>query len=118
MLGSSRSALSCHRRLDTICTLGAIFHPHGGFTMQIIEALKIYNSAGKYVVHIPACRGEELFLFLANHGIESRVSRLANASFDRLEVDQDVNVYALRTILNQWSASSSRTAQTWRVSDA
>jgi hypothetical protein len=31
--------------------------------MQTIEALKIYNSAGKYVVHIPACRGEELWLF-------------------------------------------------------
>jgi hypothetical protein len=69
--------------------------------MPTIEALKIYNSAGKYVVHIPACRGDELFLYLANHGIESRVSRLANAPFDRLEVDEDVNVQALRTILDQ-----------------
>ena len=67
-----------------------------------IEALKIYNSAAKYVVHIPAFRGEELFLYLANHGIESRVSRLANAPFDRLEVEEDVNVHALRTILDQW----------------
>jgi hypothetical protein len=74
--------------------------------MQSIEALKIYNSAGKYVVHIPACRGEELFLYLANHGIESRVSRLTNAQFDRLELDQDVNVHALRTILDQWGASA------------
>jgi hypothetical protein len=70
--------------------------------MQTIEALKIYNSAGKYVMHIPAGRGEELFLYLANHGIESRVSRLANAPFDRLEVEEDVNVPALRTILDQW----------------
>ena len=70
--------------------------------MTTIEALKIYNSAGKYVVHIPAFRGEELFLYLANHGIESRVSRLANSHFDRLEVDEDVNVHALQTILNQW----------------
>ena len=70
--------------------------------MKTIEALKIYNSAGKYVVHIPACRGEELFLYLATHGIESRVSRLANAPFDRLELEADVNVHALRTILDQW----------------
>jgi hypothetical protein len=70
--------------------------------MTTIEALKIYNFAGKYVVHIPAYRGEELFLNLANHGIESKVSRLKNASFDRLEVDEDVNVHALRTILDQW----------------
>ena len=73
--------------------------------MQPIEALKIYNSAGKYVVHIPACRGEELFLYFANHGIESRVSRLANAPFDRLEIEQDVNVHAVRTIVDQWRTS-------------
>ena len=71
--------------------------------MNTIQALKIYNSAGKYVVHIPAFRGEELFLFLANHGIESRVTRLTNGHLDRLEVDEDVNVHALRTILDQWT---------------
>jgi hypothetical protein len=70
--------------------------------MKTIEPLKIFNSAGKYVVHIPAHRGEELFLYLANQGIESRVSRLANSSFDRLEVEEDVNVHALRTVLDQW----------------
>ena len=70
--------------------------------MKTIVALKVYNSAGKYVVHIPAYRGEEIFLYLANHGIESRVSRLANAPFDRLELEEDVNVHALRTILDQW----------------
>ena len=31
--------------------------------MKTIEALKIYNSIGKYLVHIPAYRGEELFLY-------------------------------------------------------
>jgi hypothetical protein len=70
--------------------------------MKTIETLKIYNSAGKYVVHIPAYRGEELFLYLANHGIESRVSRRTNSPYDRLEVEEDVNVHALRTILDQW----------------
>jgi len=70
--------------------------------MNTIEALKIYSSAGKYVVHIPACRGEELFLFLANQGIESKVSRLVDADYDRLEVEEDVNVDALRAILAQW----------------
>jgi hypothetical protein len=74
--------------------------------MQTIEALKIYNSAGKYVVHIPACRGEELFLFLANHGIESKVSRVTNAPFDRLEVEEDVNVNALRAVVDQWVAKA------------
>ena len=70
--------------------------------MKTIEALKIYNSVGKYVVHIPAFRGEELFLYLANHGIESKVSRPTNAPFDRLELEEDVNVHALQTILDQW----------------
>lgn len=70
--------------------------------MKTIQALKIYNSAGKYLVHIAACRGEELFLYLANHGIESKVRRLTNAPFDRLEVEEDVNVHALQTILDQW----------------
>ena len=71
--------------------------------MKTIQALKFYNSAGKYVVHIPAYRGEELFLYLAHHGIESRVSRLPDALFDRLEVEEDVNVLALRSILDQWA---------------
>jgi hypothetical protein len=74
--------------------------------MKTIEALKIYNSGGKYVVHIPACRGEELFLYFANHGIESKVSRLTTSPFDRLEVDEDVNFPVLRTILDQWRASN------------
>jgi len=72
--------------------------------MQTIETRKIYNSAGKYVVHIPAGRGEELFLYLANHGIESKVSRVGNATFDRLEVEEDVNVHALRSIIGQWKS--------------
>src|ERR1700676_2737336 len=101
MFATSRIDLSLPRRPDTICFLDT-FIQHGGFTMKTVEALKIYNAAGKYVVHIPACRGEELFLYLANHGIESRVSRVANAPFDRLEVEEDVNVNALRTILDQW----------------
>jgi hypothetical protein len=70
--------------------------------MDSTAALTIYNSRGKYVVHIPACRGEELFLHLAAHGIESRVSRRVNAPFDRLEVEEDVNVHVLRTALDQW----------------
>src|SRR5205823_15053291 len=75
-------------KTDTICILDTSSQPHGGFAMKTIEGLKVYNSAGKYVVHIPARRGEELFLYLANHGIESRVSRIANAPFDRLEVEK------------------------------
>src|ERR1019366_10706829 len=100
-LASLHIAASASGGLDTICALGTIYQLHGGFAMKTIEALKIYNSAGKYVVHIPAYRGEELFLHLANQGIESKVSRVANAPFDRLEVDEDVNVHALRTVLDQ-----------------
>ena len=70
--------------------------------MKTIEALKIYNWASKYVVELPAHRGEELFLYLASQGIESRVSQPAKAPFDRLEVEEDVNVHALRTVLDQW----------------
>jgi len=74
--------------------------------MKNIKALKIYNSGGKYMVHIPACRGEELFLYFANHGIESRVRRLTTAPFDCLEVDEDVNFPVLQSILDQWRASA------------
>src|SRR5450755_1710319 len=105
MYGIPRFALSSIRGRDTICILGTI-HQHGGFAMTTIEAMKIYYSTGKYVVHIPACRGEELFLYLANHGIESRVSRVTNAPFDRLEVEEDVNVDALRAVVDQWVAKA------------
>ncbi len=74
--------------------------------MKAIQPLNIHNSAGKSVVHIAACRGEELFLFLATHVIESTVRRLTNAALDRLEIDEDVNVPALQTILDQWGASA------------
>ncbi len=71
--------------------------------MQTIEALKIYNSHGKYLVHTPARRGVEIFLYLARHGIDARVSRRTSAAYDCLEVEEDVNVEALRTLLDQWS---------------
>jgi hypothetical protein len=70
--------------------------------MKTVEAMRICHSAGKFVIHIPACRGEEFFLNLANQGIESMVSRVANAPFDRLEVEEDVNVHVLRALLNEW----------------
>ena len=79
--------------------------------MQTFEPLKIYHSVGKYVVHIPAYRGEELFLYLANHGIESRVSRLKTAPLDRLEMDEDVNVHALQTSIDQWKVLSGMRGQ-------
>lgn len=62
--------------------------------------LKLQYRHGKHVVNVASHRAEELFLNLASQGIESRVIR-ANGHA-QLEMDEDVNLDALRMILNQW----------------
>jgi len=53
---------------------------------QEVPELKLYDVDGRYFVHAPVGRGEELRLHLASHGIPSEVSSLAEAPYDRLEV--------------------------------
>ena len=70
-----------------------------------VQGFKIYHDGGQTVVHVPVCRGEEFFLHLAAQGIESRVKRLPG--FDRLELEEDVNVGAVQQILTQWCTAES-----------
>jgi hypothetical protein len=50
----------------------------------------------------PNGRGEELRLHLAAHGIHSKVSPAAQTHFERLEIDDDVDVDTLQAIVDQW----------------
>ena len=64
------------------------------------DQLKLYFAHGKHVVFVASHRAEELFLHLANQGIESRVSRVNGHA--QVELDEDVNIEAVRSVLNQW----------------
>ncbi|MBV9122757.1 MAG: hypothetical protein JO112_05335 [Planctomycetes bacterium] len=69
---------------------------------QNIEELKLYDVGGQYIVHVPTGRGEELRLHLASHGIKAVVSPLAEGDFDRLELENEVDVFEVQTILDHW----------------
>jgi hypothetical protein len=70
--------------------------------MADIEERRLYETGKGYVVHVPTGRGEELRLHLESHGIPSRVSRLAEGPFDRLELDGDIDPEVVQAILDQW----------------
>jgi hypothetical protein len=67
--------------------------------MQDTQQVKIEYVQGKFVVHVAAHRGEELFLHLANQGIEATVVRRNGCA--QLELEEDVNLEALRAVLDQ-----------------
>jgi hypothetical protein len=67
-----------------------------------VELLKVYPVEGRYIVHAPAGRGEELRIHLASHGIATASSQPATGSFDRLEVAGDIDAEAVQTILDHW----------------
>ena len=58
-------------------------------------------------------RGEELRLHLTFHGIQSEVSRLAEADFDRLEVIGNADAEVVQTILDHWCASNWQLGSAW-----
>jgi len=66
------------------------------------DLFKVYPVDGRYFVHAPAGRGEELRLHLASHGIAARVSELAEADFDRLELDEEIDPVAVQVVLDHW----------------
>jgi hypothetical protein len=67
-----------------------------------VEELKVYPVEGRYFIHAPVGRGEELRLHLAAHGVASEVSSLAQAPFDRLELEGDIDPLAVQAILDEW----------------
>jgi len=68
--------------------------------MTNVQELKLYYLHGKHVLRVASHRGEELFLRLASHGIESRVARVNGHA--QLEMDDDVNLDVVRALLYQW----------------
>lgn len=62
---------------------------------------KMYHAHGKHVVVVASHRAEEFFLHLAAQGIEARVNRVDGQA--QLELDEDVNVEAVRAVLSQWA---------------
>jgi hypothetical protein len=66
------------------------------------ELLKVLPVEGHYFIHAPVGRGEELRLHLASHGWASRVSELAEADFDRLELEGDADPASVQAILDHW----------------
>jgi hypothetical protein len=67
-----------------------------------IPILKVYPAGDQLVVHVPNGRGDELRVHLAAHGIQSKVSPSAQAPFERLEVEGDVDKVALQALVDQW----------------
>ena len=75
--------------------------------MQSVRKLNLFNISGKLIVQVTAHRGEELFLLLASHGIESTVVRKPGKLLATLEMDEDVNLFAVQTVLEEWAQSNS-----------
>ena len=67
-----------------------------------LEQFRVYDVDGRRIIHVPAGRGDELRLHLASHGYEARVSRIAEAPFDRLELENDADTEAVQAILDEW----------------
>jgi hypothetical protein len=67
-----------------------------------IELLRVYPVDGRCIIHAPAGRGEELRVHLASHGIQAESSQLAEGSFDRLELEGDVDTEAVQAVLDLW----------------
>ena len=64
--------------------------------------VELFKVGSHRVIHVPVGRGEELRLHLESHGIHAAVSSVAEAPFDRLELQGDVDTEAVQTILDHW----------------
>jgi hypothetical protein len=67
-----------------------------------VELFKVHREGGWNVVDVPAERGEELHIHLESHGIHSRVSPRAGVSYDRVEVEGDMDPADLQAIIDCW----------------
>jgi hypothetical protein len=64
--------------------------------------VELFKVGSHRVIHVPAGRGDELRIHLESHGIPAAVSRVAEAPFDRLELQGDVDIGAVQAILDHW----------------
>ena len=64
---------------------------------------ELFGVEGKQVIHVPAGQGEGLRVHLHAHGIESAVSPLATAPYDRVEVEGDVSAETLQALVDHWA---------------
>jgi hypothetical protein len=67
-----------------------------------VEDLKVYPIGDQMVIHVPNGRGEELRLHLESHGIHSKVSPPAETTFERVEVEGNVDAETLQALVDQW----------------
>lgn len=70
--------------------------------MQPLRQFNLCKTHGKHVLQIPAHRGEELFLRLASEGIDSTVVRKPGSLMAHLEMDEDVNLESVQSVLRAW----------------
>ncbi|MGD9714109.1 MAG: hypothetical protein AB7V46_18920 [Thermomicrobiales bacterium] len=68
-----------------------------------VEQWKVFAIGEGAVVQVPRGRGEALRLHLASHGIRSRVSPVAVASFERIELESSADLDTVQTIIDQWA---------------
>ena len=68
-----------------------------------VDLWKVFAVGHTKVVHVPQGRGEALRVHLASHGIVSKVSPVAAAPFERLELADDANPATVQAIIDNWS---------------
>jgi hypothetical protein len=64
--------------------------------------VELFTVGGQHVVHVPAGRGDDLRRHLASCGIPALVSPAAEAIFERVEIDGDVDVAEVRAAVDGW----------------
>ncbi len=61
----------------------------------------VYVLYDRQFIRTPPGRGEELRLHLASHGIESKVTRLADGPFDRVDLLDGVDPVVVQAVLDR-----------------
>jgi hypothetical protein len=67
-----------------------------------VELFKVFPAGGWNIVHVPNERGEELRIHLESHGIRSKVSPPAGTSYERVEIEGDIDPEDLQAIIDCW----------------
>jgi len=65
-------------------------------------AEKVVAIGGLLILHIGNGRGEEFCQHLASHGINAMASPAAEAGFERIEIDGNVDPEVVQTLFDQW----------------